>query len=217
MSKLPLATLLWLAASWQMIAASDVSKEYVDPRTPPEVANSCLFIGPLSADKALQMERTLGINGVRSELLRSIREQLVVQNELVYRVEITSFEPTSVLGLVATVGLDSDPYIIQPATNDIAGIIGVSNYSSLEQADKLRLELRDMGLNARIQEVQVPIAGNEISQNVEKIYLRLDPSNHVRFHNRIDADLLYRLYDSRDYVNISDRMRFFISELCELI
>ena len=217
MSKLPLATLLWLATSWQAISADDETELYVDPRIPPEVANSCLFIGPLSADKALQMQRNLRINGVGAELLHSMREQLVVQNELVYRVEIASFEPTSVLGLIATVGIDSDPYIIQPATNEIAGIIGVSNYSSLELANKLRLELRDMGLNARIQEVQVPIAGNEISQSVEKIYLRLDPNNHIRFYNRIDADLFYRLYDTQDHVRISDRMRFFASELCELI
>ena len=188
-----------------------------DPRQKP-VDNSCLFIGPLSGELALQIEHSLYLNGVRSQFVRTLREQLVMEQELFYRVEIESYSPVEVVNFLAELETEAvlDPYIIQPAAEGVPGLIGVGSYSVIEPADKLRQQLQSMGIRSRIQEFQVPIAGNEVPSNIEKLYLKLDSKNYSRFQHRIDSDLFFALYRQEDHVTITDKMRVFVSEICHL-
>ena len=208
---------LFMASGGHAHGIANHNSPLQDPRQEP-INNSCLFIGPLSGDLATDMEQSLHLNGVRSQFVRTFREQLVVEQELFYRVEVASLSPVEVVSFLSELETDEvlDPYIIQPAVDDVPGLIGVGSYSVIDSADKLRQQLQSMGIRAQIQEVQVPIAGNEVPSNIEKIYLKLDSKNYNRFQHRIDSDLFFAIYRQEDHVSMTDRMRIFVSEICHL-
>ena len=208
---------LFMASGGHAHGIANHNSPLQDPRQEP-INNSCLFIGPLSSDLATQMEQSLHLNGVRSQFVSTLREQLVLEQELFYRVEVASLSPVEVVSFLSELETEEvlDPYIIQPAVDDVPGLIGVGNYSVIEPADKLRQQLLSMGIRAQIQEVQIPIAADEVPASIQKIYLKLDGKNYNRFQHRIDSDLFFAIYRQEDHVAMIDRMRVFISEICHL-
>ena len=211
---LTLMTLLTLGAA-AAVGAAGINGLRLDPRYDAS-KSSCLFIGPLSNETALAMDRTLYLNGVRSEFIHTVTEQRILQQELLYRVELATYDPVTVLPALNSMDAEYEAYIIQPASTESPGLIGVGSYSVYESANELRLQLREQGFDASIQEVQVPIAGNDTLHDVEKTYLKLDDYNYLRFQHEIDIDLFARLHDRRDHVTLEDKMRFLIAENCEL-